>query len=98
MLYRFGMRNTYYEKIGFYLHRFGYAQNKHMSINRASKRNRYYFNYIKTTGANITLGEGIPRNILSELQSIYDNGVTIWHMDREGVQMHNYEMDNYEIT
>lgn len=97
MLYRFGMRQTYYEKIGFYLHRFGYAQNKHIAIDRATKRNRYYFNYIKTVGANITLGDGIPRSILSELQQIYDNGVTIWHMDRQGVEIHNYEMDNYEV-
>lgn len=97
MLYRFGMRNTYYEKIGFYLHRFGYAQNKHLALPRETKRNRYYFNYIKTTGANISLGEGIPRSVLEQLKQIYDNGVTIWHMDREGVTMHDYSMDNYEV-
>lgn len=97
MLYRFGMRQSYYEKIGFYLHRFGYAQNRHMALSRAAKRNRYYFNYVKTTGVNISLGEGIPRSILEQLQQIYNNGVTIWHMDREGVEMHNYSMDNYEV-
>ena len=97
MLYRFGMRYSYYEKIGFYFHRFGYSQNKHMAISRENKRNRYYFNYIKTVGANIKLGQGIPRSILEQLQQIYNNGVTIWHMDREGVEMHNYEMDNYEV-
>lgn len=97
MLYRFGMRYSYYEKIGFYLHRFGYAQNKHLAFPRETLRNRYYFNYIKTTGANIKLGEGIPRSIHEQLRTIYDNGVTIWHMDRNGVEMHNYENDNYEV-
>lgn len=97
LLYRFGMRETYYEKIGFYLHRFGYTQNKHMALSRADKRNRYYFNYVKTTGVNISMGDGIPRSVLDQLKQIYDNGVTIWHMDRQGVEMHNYEMDNYEI-
>lgn len=97
MLYRFGMRPSYFEKIGYYLHRFGYAQNKHKYFTYESMRNRYYFNYIKTTGANIAIGEGVPRSILETFQSIYDNGVTIWHMDRQGVEMHNYDMDNYEI-
>lgn len=96
-LYRFGMTEQFFDKIGFYFHRFGYKQNKHMAFSREDKRNRYYYNYIKTTGANIRLGSGIPRSILSELQQIYDKGVTIWHMDREGVEMHNYENDNYEV-
>lgn len=96
-LYRFGLTEQFYEKIGFYFHRFGYKQNKHLAFSRATKRNRYYFNYVKTVGANIKLGEGIPRSILTELQQIYDNGVTIWHMDRTGVEMHNYDNDNYEV-
>lgn len=97
MLYRFGMRQSYYEKIGFYLHRFGYAQNKHMNPNRTSLRNRYYFNYIKTTGAKISTSSGFPRSIAETIESIYNNGVTIWHVDREGVTMHDYTMDNYEV-
>lgn len=97
MFYRFGMREQYFERIGFYLHQFGYAQNKYISVTRNFKRSRYYFNYVKTTGANIVTGDGVPKSVVEQLKQIYDNGVTIWHMDREGVTMHNYDNDNYEV-
>lgn len=92
-LYRFGLQNHYYQKIGDYFAMFGYKQNKILTPNL---RNRHYYNYIKTVGCNIK-GENIPREHLDELKGIFDNGVTIWHYDREGVTVGNYSMDNYEV-
>lgn len=91
--YRVRMHDTYMEQLGAFFHLYGYAQNKLMPVNI---RNRYYFNYIKTSSINIT-GEGIPKADLEELKSIYNNGVTIWHIDRQGVSVGDYSMDNYEI-
>lgn len=92
-LYRFGLTDEFYQKLGDYFAMFGYKQNKVMNIN---KRNRYYYNYIKTIGVNIE-SSGVPRHYLEELKSIYDNGVTIWHIDRNGVVVGNYSKDNYEV-
>ena len=72
---------------------FGYKQNKILTPNI---RNRYYYNYIKTVGANLQSNE-IPRHHFEQLKAIFDNGVTIWHIDREGVVVGDISMDNYEI-
>ena len=92
-LYRFGLTEEYYEKLGDYFAMFGYKQNKVMKVNT---RDRYFYNHIKTLGVNIE-AKGIVRDILEEIKSIFDNGVTIWHIDREGVKVGDYSMDNYEV-
>lgn len=91
-LYRFGLTDEYYQKLGDYFAMYGYKQNKVMEINL---RSRYYYNYIKTVGANIT--GTLPRNILEQIQVIFDNGVTIWHIDNEGVKVLDYSNDNREV-
>ena len=60
-------------------------------------RNRYYYNYVKTIGVNLKATSGIPRNYLEEIKSIYNNGVTIWHVDRDNVVVGDYSKDNYEV-
>ena len=92
-LIRYMVNEEFARKIGDYFAMYGYKQNRLM---RPNIRNRYYYNYIKTNGANIG-GHGIPRDDLEALKQIFDNGVTIWHMDREGVAVGDYSMDNYEI-
>lgn len=91
-LYRFGLTEEYYQKLGDYFAMYGYKQNKVMNVNT---RNRYYYNYVKTIGANIT--GTLPRSILEQIKTIFDNGVTIWHIDREGVKALDYSNDNYEV-
>lgn len=93
LLMRYRQRDEYMQKIGDYFAMYGYKQNKIMSINT---RNRYYYNFIKTLGVNIE-GRGIPKEHLEELKSIYDNGVTIWHVGRSGVIIGDYSKDNYEV-
>lgn len=93
-LYRFGLTIDYYKRLGDYFAMFGYKQNKVMPINR---RSRNFFNYIKTVGVNIK-SSGVPRNYVEELKSIYDNGVTIWHIDRKDFNfVGDYSKDNYEV-
>ena len=92
-LYRYGLTERYYEKIGDYFAQFGYKQNKMMEININS---RYYYNYIKTIGINIKTNK-IPNNYLNILKGIFDNGTTIWHIDNDGVEIGNYSMDNREV-
>lgn len=92
-LYRYGLTERYYEKIGDYFAQFGYKQNKMMKININS---RHYYNYIKTIGINIKTNK-IPNNYLNIIKGIFDNGTTIWHIDNEGVEIGDYSMDNREV-
>ena len=92
-VYKFGLTNEYNQKLGDYFAMYGYKQNKVMNINT---QNRYYYNYIKTVGANIQSSK-IPRSHLEEIKSIFDNGVTIWHTFRDGVTVGDYSMDNKEV-
>lgn len=90
---RYQQQEQWMERIGWHFHLFGYAQNKVMV---PDLRNRYFYNFIKTAGANIK-GEGIPKDHLKKLKSIFDNGTTIWHMDRLGVSIGSFSKDNYEV-
>lgn len=93
-LYRFGLTNDYYKRLGDYFAMYGYKQNKVMNINT---RSRNYYNYIKTIGVNLK-SKGVPRNYLEEIKSIYNKGVTIWHVDRENFRsVGDYSKDNYEV-
>ena len=92
-LYRFRYNDQIMEMLGTYFHMYGYAQNKLMTPNI---RNRYYYNYIKTLDANIYT-TSMSKEEQEELKNIYNNGVTIWHMDRDGVICGDYSKDNREI-
>ena len=92
-MYQYQYPEDVMERIGLFFHQYGYAQNKLMKPNL---RGRYFFNYIKTKGANIK-GEGIPKEHFSKLKNIYNNGTTIWHIDRNEVVVGDYSKDNYEV-
>lgn len=94
-LWHYRMRQTdeYMTKIGDYFAMYGYKQNKIMN---PELRSRYYYNYIKTVGANVK-ASGVPKEHFMILKNIYDNGTTIWHADRSGVSVGNYSKDNSEV-
>lgn len=94
-LIRYIQHEEYLKRIGDYFAMFGYKQNKIMDLNSLIKC-RYYYNYVKTVGVNIQCS-GIPKEHLEELKSIFNNGVTIWHMSNNGVKMHDYSLDNKEV-
>lgn len=96
-LYRYGLTGKYLQKLGDYFAMFGYKQNRVMNIRLRSRRD---YNYIKTVGANIVSrvgGRRIPKDHLRKLSEIFDNGVTIWHIDRNGGLFQNYTFDNTEM-
>lgn len=94
-LQRYEITEEFKQRLGDYFALYGYRQAKLMGINL---RSRHYYNYMKTVGANIKArtGSGIPKAHLIELMSIFDNGVTIWHVDRDKVNYLDYSMDNVE--
>lgn len=92
-LIRYMITEEYAKRIGDYFAMYGYKQNKLMPI---EKRDRKYYNYIKTIGINLQTF-GIPKEHVETLKNIYNNGVTIWHIDREGVIVGDYSKDNVEI-
>lgn len=92
-LIRYMITDEYAQKIGDYFAMYGYKQNKLMNI---ARRSRKHYNYIKTIGINLQTF-GIPKEHVEQLKNIYNNGVTIWHIDREGVIVGDYSNDNVEM-
>lgn len=82
----------YMQQIGYYFHRFGYAQNKIMTPNINSRK---YFNYLK--GEIVLRGTNVPPEYLSELTQAFLTGATVWHMDVSGNYIGNYLPDNTEV-
>lgn len=69
------IKSQFAERLDKYFDMFGYKTNK---IKIPNLNNRPTWNYVKTIGANI---EGfIPQNDLSEIISLFDNGITLWHV------------------
>ena len=73
-VFNFQIRENIARKIDKYLDMFGYRVNEIKVPNTKSRR---YWNYIQTVGVNL---EGnIPQEAISELKSMYNKGITIWH-------------------
>lgn len=95
-LYRYGVSTEYAVKLADYWAMYGYKQNKILKLSDHINT-RYFYNYIKTVGANI-LGDGsIPLEHLEVMRNIFDKGVTVWHIENKGVNVLDYSMDNYEV-
>lgn len=69
-----------FEKIGYKVNR----------VKQIQFRTRPQWNYIKTIGANIT--GNIPQNDLDNVKSIFDNGLTWWHVPEN---VGNYSLNNH---
>lgn len=91
-LYKYQYKEDVMERIGWHFHLFGYKQNKIMIPNLKSRRR---FNYLKTIQANLNTS-GIPKQFAQKLSEIFDNGVTVWHVDN-GITIKDYSMDNEEV-
>ena len=78
------IRPQYANRLEDYFERYGYTQNKIAVPNLKGNIN---FNYIKTTG--IQLGGNIPLDDIQILQSMFDNGTTIWHNGIIGTYSNN---------
>lgn len=92
-LIKFTILEEYAKKLGDYFAQYGYKVNKFWTVRT---RDRYYYNYVKTVGVNLESSK-VPRAHLDKFKEILDNGVTMWHVDRQGVRVGDYSMDNYEV-
>ncbi len=72
--------------------KYGY---KSLEVKTPDLRSRYYYNYIKTVGANV-IGN-MDQKDLTKIREIYDEGLTIWH-DRAGVVPLDYSKENIEMS
>ncbi len=89
------IEEAFKEKLFRYFQFYGYASNE---FGVPNTQTRYYFNYIKTFGVNLTAN--LDNDIIAKLKSIYDNGVTIWHYRSAETfkGIYNYAYENLEMT
>lgn len=80
------IRMDYAKRIDDFFTMFGYATNE---VKTPAIRTRPIFNYIHTSGVNIT--GGIPVGDMAKIKSMFDNGVTFWH---NGNNVGNYQLNN----
>ena len=74
-------------KLNDHFNMYGYSVNRWKSIGELIK-SRKYFNYIQTTMCNI-IGDKIPYEDLEEIKSIFNTGITFWHVEN------NIDVCNY---
>lgn len=94
---RYRVREEYLQVLGDYFAMYGYKQDKLMKPNL---RSRWFYNYIKCHTTNIK-GYGLNKEDLDKIAKIYQNGTTIWHIDRNSsidtVIPLDYSKDNVEV-
>ena len=74
-----------------YFKRYGYKYNRYTQLRNCIYA-RPHYNYVKTHVANIT-SEIVPHNYLEDLKTIFNKGITLWHMDNN-TEILNYEVNN----
>ena len=79
------VRDDIKDQVDSYFKQFGYATQKMLLPNLRTKTR---YNFVKTIGANIV--GSIPQNYLVQLRNIFDQGITLWHVN----DMYNYSLAN----
>lgn len=82
------VKPEYKRKLEDFFHMFGYQTNE---VKQLTLKNRQHFNFVKTQNVSIT--GNINAQDLEELRAIFDQGVTLWHVDDVG----NYMLNNLEV-
>lgn len=94
-LNNYDIRPQFKSKVFNYFYHYGYKCN---DFKKPNTRSRYYFNYIKTIGANIKTN--IDADFRAEIANIFNNGITIWHyrnaLTFKGIN--NYDYENVETN
>ena len=81
-------------KLSSHFEKYGYSYNRWKSLSELIK-NRKYYNYIQTTICNI-YGDKIPYEDLEEIKSIFNRGLTFWHVEN-GINIGDYTKSNNEV-
>jgi hypothetical protein len=82
------IKQEYMNKLTDFFRMYGYKVNK---VETPNFKSREHFNYIKTIGCNIQ--SMIANNDINQIKAIFDNGVTVWHVD----DIANYFLENSEV-
>lgn len=90
IFYRISASNVDAEKIDSYFTRYGYAVNQYKTPNLTGREN---FNYVKTKNCRIT--GNIPQESARRLESMFNNGITLWHTN---VDSFDYTISNNIIN
>lgn len=93
-VYEYGLHPNHLEEVRKYIKRFGYPVEEYTSS--INLRSRKAYNFFKFRKCDIE-GVSIPVEHLRKIESIYEQGVTLWHMDRTS-SFKNYEQDNSEVS
>lgn len=91
-LIEYGLQNEYESRISSYFKRYGYRVNRY---GLPYLKTRKYWNFVKLTRCNIDSSE-IPYSDLQEIESIFESGITLWHVENE-VEIKNYQKNNMEV-
>ena len=75
-----------------YFKRYGYKYNKYTQLYNCVYA-RPHYNYVKTHVANIP-SEKVPHKYLEEIKAIFNNGITLWHMDNK-TNIFDYDVNNH---
>lgn len=91
-LYEFGLQERYKSRIEHYFRKYGYRVNRYKKPNTNTRK---YFNFVKCIKCDVDSSK-IPYNDLQEIESIFESGVTLWHIDN-GATVKNYNVQNLEV-
>ena len=92
--YKMSIRYEYARKLDEYFNRFGYQVNE---VKLPNQIGRPYWNFVQigpyeNIGYSTNTNRSVPANSMEKINSIYRNGVTIWH-DHDNLG--NYNLNNY---
>lgn len=92
---KLSIKDIFKQKVGKYFIHYGYACR---NFKKPSLKSRYYFNYIKTIGANIHAN--IDSDIIAEISRVYDRGITLWHYRSSATfrGVNDYAKENLETS
>jgi len=82
------IKPEYQETLGDFFKRYGYKWNR---VEIPNLKTRQSYNFVKTLDS--LMRGSIPQEYLIQLQTIFDNGITLWHTDDIG----NYNLGNEVI-
>ena len=82
----------YKKRVNNYFKRYGYAFNDYAVPDIYS---RHHFNFLKCSVCQL-ISDNIPREHLEEIKSIFESGVTLWHLEN-GVTPLDYSVPNHSI-
>lgn len=94
MLYKFTIGDSAKSKLRVFYKKYGYIVNSYEY--NPSLHSRKNFDFIKMGKCELK-GDNVPKICLDEIKSVFESGITFWHVEN-GTEMCNYNVVNEERT